>query len=234
MNDLTGAGSARARFILLTRRALGRRGGDDRRRRAPGRAVAGRGTSRRAGRRRRRARRRPTSPSLDEFLRKRPRSLRRQWRRRRQVSRPAQAARSTCGRIASVWSRRGWSFTTMHRIAPAGARRSHRFGRYGRTLGPGIGITLPAPIETVQKIDVENIRTIDLGSSDQREPGADRRPEHRRPRLFGALEHPRSASTICSSSPKPDETIQEVAESAMRAVISGVTLERSDRRRPRR
>ena len=42
---------------------------------------------------------------------------------------------------------------------------SVRFGRYSYTLGPGLGWTLPAPIERVKKIDVENIRTIDLGSS---------------------------------------------------------------------
>ena len=43
-----------------------------------------------------------------------------------------------------------------------------QFGRYSRTLGPGVGLTLPSPIERVKKIDVENIRTIDLGSSSLR------------------------------------------------------------------
>ena len=39
-----------------------------------------------------------------------------------------------------------------------------RFGRYSYTLGPGVGFTLPVPIDRVKKIDVERIRTVDLGS----------------------------------------------------------------------
>ena len=49
-------------------------------------------------------------------------------------------------------------FTTIHRIAPEERGVVTRFGRYSRTLGPGIGFTLPSPIDRVQKVDVENIR----------------------------------------------------------------------------
>ena len=56
-------------------------------------------------------------------------------------------------------------FTTMHRVAPEERGVVTRLGRYSHTLGPGIGFTLPAPFDRVQKIDVENIRTIDLGSA---------------------------------------------------------------------
>jgi membrane protease subunit HflK len=57
-------------------------------------------------------------------------------------------------------------FTTMHRIAPEERGVVTRFGRYNTTLSPGIGLTLPSPIDRVRKIDVENIRTLDLGSSE--------------------------------------------------------------------
>ena len=54
-------------------------------------------------------------------------------------------------------------FTSVHSISPSQRGVVSRFGRYSATLGPGIGITLPSPFDRVQKIDVENIRNIDLG-----------------------------------------------------------------------
>jgi len=114
-------------------------------------------------------------------------------------------------------------FTTMHRVAPEENGVVTRLGWYNRTLGPGIGFTFPAPIDRVQKIDVENIRTIDLGSatsetlmltSDQNiiDIAYSVRWKIRDPELY------------LFEIAQPDETVQEVAESAMRAVISGVTL----------
>ena len=37
-----------------------------------------------------------------------------------------------------------------------------RFGRYSHTLSPGIGLTLPSPIDRVQKVNVEEIRDVDI------------------------------------------------------------------------
>ena len=50
-------------------------------------------------------------------------------------------------------------FTSFHVVAPGERGVVTQFGRYSRTLGPGVGMTMPAPIERVQKVDVENIRT---------------------------------------------------------------------------
>jgi membrane protease subunit HflK len=55
--------------------------------------------------------------------------------------------------------------TSMHSIAPSERGVVTRFGRYSYTLGPGVGLTLPAPIDTVRKVDVESIRSVDLGSA---------------------------------------------------------------------
>ena len=115
-------------------------------------------------------------------------------------------------------------FTTMHRIAPEERGVVTQLGRYSRTLSPGIGITLPSPLERVQKIDVENIRSIDLGSpttetlmltGDQNiiDIAYSVRWNIRDPELF------------LFELQNPEETIQQVAESAMRAVVSGVTLD---------
>lgn len=45
-------------------------------------------------------------------------------------------------------------FTSVHRIAPEERGVVTQFGRYNRTLSPGIGLTLPSPLERVQKVDV--------------------------------------------------------------------------------
>src|ERR687893_670971 len=56
-------------------------------------------------------------------------------------------------------------FTSIHRIGPQERGVVTRLGSYSGTMSPGIGFTFPAPIDRVQKIDVEEIRTIDIGST---------------------------------------------------------------------
>ena len=55
-------------------------------------------------------------------------------------------------------------FTSFHSISPGQRGVVSRFGRYSYTLGPGVGFTLPSPIDRVQKLDVSKVRNIDLGS----------------------------------------------------------------------
>ena len=124
-------------------------------------------------------------------------------------------------------------FTTIHRIAPEERGVVTRFGRYSHTLGPGIGLTCPAPIDRVQKIDVENIRTIDLGSTTS-ETLMLTGDQNIIDIAYSVRWNIRDPELYLFEIAEPDETIREVAESAMRAVVSGVTLERCDRRRPRR
>jgi membrane protease subunit HflK len=47
-------------------------------------------------------------------------------------------------------------FTSFHSIAPNERGVVTRFGRYSSTLGPGVGLTLPSPIDRVKKVDVES------------------------------------------------------------------------------
>jgi membrane protease subunit HflK len=62
------------------------------------------------------------------------------------------------GIIALLWI----LFTSVHAIAPQQRGVVTFFGRYSSTLEPGISLTLPAPIATVTKIDVQQIRTEDF------------------------------------------------------------------------
>jgi membrane protease subunit HflK len=98
-----------------------------------------------------------------------------------------------------------------------------RFGRYSYTLGPGIGMTLPSPVDRVKKIDVENIRTVDLGS-DNADDLMLTGDQNLLDIAYSVRWNIRNPELYLFELAQPDQTISEVAESAMRAVISRVSL----------
>jgi len=111
----------------------------------------------------------------------------------------------------------------MHSISPGQRGVVTRFGRYDSTLGPGVSLTLPAPIDRVKKIDVEAIRTIDLGSDDDNDlilTGDQNLIDI----AYSVRWNIRTPELYLFQMAQPDETIHEVAESAMRSVVSRVTL----------
>ena len=114
-------------------------------------------------------------------------------------------------------------FTTMHRIAPEERGVVTRFGRYSHTLGPGISLTLPAPVDRVRKIDVENIRTIDLGTTGT-ETLMLTGDQNIIDIAYSVRWNIRDPELYLFELAQPDEAIRQVAESAMRAVVSGVSL----------
>jgi modulator of FtsH protease HflK len=113
--------------------------------------------------------------------------------------------------------------TTVHRIAPEERGVVTRFGRYSHTLGPGIGLTLPAPIDKVRKIDVENIRTIDLGTTG-RETLMLTGDQNIVDIAYSVRWNIRDPELYLFELAQPDDTIRQVGESAMRAVVSGFSL----------
>jgi modulator of FtsH protease HflK len=114
-------------------------------------------------------------------------------------------------------------FTSFHSVSPGQRGVVSRFGRYSATLGPGVSLTLPSPIDRVKKIDVENIRTIDLGSSnaDDLMLTGD---QNLLDIAYSVRWNIRTPELYLFQLAQPDETIREVAESAMRAVVSRVSL----------
>ena len=114
-------------------------------------------------------------------------------------------------------------FTSMHRIAPEERGVVTRFGRYATTLPPGIGITLPSPIDRVQKIDVEKIQTIDLGS-EQSQTLMLTGDQNIIDIAYQVRWNIRDPEQYLFELAQPDETIRQVAESVMRAAIANVNL----------
>jgi membrane protease subunit HflK len=115
-------------------------------------------------------------------------------------------------------------FTSVHSISPGQRGVVTRFGRYSYTLGPGVGFTLPLPVERVRKIDVEKIRSVDLGSQSSEDlmlTGDQNLIDI----AYSVRWNIRTPELYLFQLSQPDETIRQVGESAMRAVISQVTLQ---------
>jgi membrane protease subunit HflK len=113
-------------------------------------------------------------------------------------------------------------FSMVHVVSPEQRGVVSRFGRYSHTLSPGVGFTLPSPIDRVRKIDVENIHVENLPSQpdammltgDQNIIDID----------YSVRWNIRDPELYMFTLTDPDETIRQVSESAMRAVVARVTL----------
>jgi membrane protease subunit HflK len=113
--------------------------------------------------------------------------------------------------------------TTFHRIAAEERGVVTVFGRYNSTLGPGIGLTLPAPVSRVQKVNVEEIRSVDLGSATE-ETLMLTRDQNLIDIAYRVLWSIRDPEQFLFELRTPEDTIRQVAESSMRQVIANVTL----------
>ena len=113
--------------------------------------------------------------------------------------------------------------STMHRIAPEERGVVTVFGRYHSTLLPGIGMTLPAPIARVQKVNVEEIRDIELGSAAEETLmlTGDQNIIDIAYQVRWSIRDPEEYLFELRT---PEDTIRQVAESSMRQVVAQVTL----------
>lgn len=114
-------------------------------------------------------------------------------------------------------------FTTMHRIAPGERGVVTTFGEYSRTLPSGIGFTLPSPIARVQKVDVEDIREVTLGSAAE-ETLVLTGDQNIIDIAYQVRWNIRDPEQYLFELAEPDDTIKQVAESTMRAIVAQVTL----------
>ncbi len=114
-------------------------------------------------------------------------------------------------------------FTSFHQIEPAERGVVTRFGRYSRTLDPGVSLTLPAPIEQVQTIDVQNVRTIDIpgGAGEKLVLTADQNIIDLEYAVRWTIRDP---ELYLFQNVDTDNTIRSVAESTMRAALANVSL----------
>lgn len=114
-------------------------------------------------------------------------------------------------------------FTSFHRIGAEERGVVTIFGRYSATLTPGVSMTLPAPIAQVQKVDVAEIRSIDIGSQNEETLmlTGDQNIIDIAYRVSWSIRDPEQFLFELLT---PDDTIRQVAESSMRQVVAQVTL----------
>ncbi|MEO7774230.1 MAG: FtsH protease activity modulator HflK, partial [Steroidobacteraceae bacterium] len=112
-----------------------------------------------------------------------------------------------------------WLFTGVFQVGAAEKGVIQRFGKYVGTRGPGLGMHLPWPIETVRKVNVASINSIDYKS-----------------RMLTAdvnLVEIHVAVQFRYSDPlavlfkvrDPEGTLQEISESAIREIVGQSKLD---------
>jgi membrane protease subunit HflK len=118
------------------------------------------------------------------------------------------------------------AFTSIHRIGPNERGVVTTFGWYSGTLQPGIGFSWPWPVGGVSKVDVAGIRDLQIpggraenliltGDQNVINLGYTVRWNIRSPELY------------LFQLADPDETVREVAESAMREAVATRTLDQA-------
>ncbi|WP_085808633.1 protease modulator HflK [Sphingomonas sp. TZW2008] len=122
------------------------------------------------------------------------------------------------GVIVAVWL----IFTSLHQIGPQQRGVVTFLGRYSGELDPGIRLTLPAPLVSVQKVDVEAVR-VDEFPRDGSENvlTGDQNILDLAYTVRWRVENPRD---FVFEIKDPVETVRATAESAMRAVLATTTL----------
>jgi membrane protease subunit HflK len=117
-------------------------------------------------------------------------------------------------------------FTSFHQVGAQEKGVVTLFGAYSRTVGPGINMTLPAPLERLQKVDVGQIRTTEVGSTGAKDDNLVLTGDQNLLDVaYSVRWQVRDPQLYLFTLAHPDDTIQEVAKSAMRAVISTARLE---------
>jgi len=119
-----------------------------------------------------------------------------------------------------------WIATTSFHSIGAKERGIVSFlGSYSRELSPGFNMTLPAPLESVTVVDVAEIRTIDLGSAGDESQKLVLTGDQNIINLgYSVRWNIRNAEQYAFQIAEPEDTIKEVADSAMRAVVATVSL----------
>jgi len=116
--------------------------------------------------------------------------------------------------------------TCFHRVGPQERGVVTLLGKYSRTLSPGISLTLPAPLENVTTVDVEEIRAIDIGSTRAESENLVLTGDQNIIDLaYSVRWNIRSPELYLFQLSDPDASVREVAESAMRSVVASVSLE---------
>ncbi len=115
------------------------------------------------------------------------------------------------------------AFTSVHVITPEQRGVVKMLGRYSHTMEPGVRMTLPAPIATVEKVNVQKITNEDFpqGSGENLMLTQDQNIVDLAYAVRWDIANPEDYVFQIA---EPTTTVRATAESAMRAAVAGVTL----------
>lgn len=116
-------------------------------------------------------------------------------------------------------------FTSIHRVGPQERGVVTTFGRYSRTMAPGIGFTWPSPVSKVDMVAVEEIRPITIPEVANKENLILTGDQNVIDLAYTVRWNIKNPQLYLFQIKDPDQTIREVAESSMRAVVARVSLE---------
>jgi modulator of FtsH protease HflK len=115
------------------------------------------------------------------------------------------------------------AFTSIHSIAPNEKGVVSLFGKYSTTLNPGIQMTLPAPVATVQKVDVQEARVEDFPQA-ATENLMLTEDQNIVDLAYSVRWNIQNAEDFAFQLANPRDTVRAVAESAMRAAVASASL----------
>jgi modulator of FtsH protease HflK len=123
------------------------------------------------------------------------------------------------GAIALLWL----GVSTVHMVGPKEEGVVTTFGKYSRTIEPGVSLTMPWPIQSVSITDVTSIKvdTIPEGESEKLMLTSDQNLVDLSYLVRWNIKDLKLYTFRLS---EPDESVRQVAEAAMRASIAEVTL----------
>ncbi|WP_235981980.1 protease modulator HflK [Novosphingobium aerophilum] len=123
------------------------------------------------------------------------------------------------GGVALIWI----ALTTTHMVGPKEQGIVVTLGKYSRTIGPGVSLTLPWPIESVTVADVTSIKrdTIPEGEAEKLMLTSD---QNLVDISYLVRWNIKDLKLYTFQLADPDTTVKEVAEAAMRASIAEVPL----------
>lgn len=126
------------------------------------------------------------------------------------------------GVLAAIWI----AYTSVHPIGPQQRGVVSYFGSYAGTLDPGIRLTLPAPIATVQTLDVQKIRTDNFpeGEGENLMLTGDQNIVDLAYSVRWDIADPQDFVFQLKA---PQQTVRDAAESAMRAVLATTTFQQA-------
>lgn len=115
--------------------------------------------------------------------------------------------------------------SSVHRIEPQERGVVTRLGKFAGILTPGMRFSLPAPIDRVERVNIEDIRVKDIGSTSEESQNLMLTGDQNLVDLaYSVRWNIRDPQLYLFELANPDDTVGEVAESAMRAEVARVTL----------